>query len=76
VLQLHRANAVSSGGTNCLGARNLSWCKNFIACSCGFPGLNLNMDLSYVQERFAKTVTSNLPLALYVLGNEFILIFH
>ena len=31
------------------------------------PGLTLILDLSYLQERFAKTVTNNLPL-LSVLG--------
>ena len=39
------------------------------------PGLTLIRDLSYMQERFAKTVTNNLPL-LSVLGNVFLFSFN
>ena len=49
-------------GISCLGARNQSWYRILIACRGACPGATLITTLSYVQERFAKTVTNNLPI--------------
>jgi hypothetical protein len=37
-------------GTNCHGARNLSWCRILIACRCACPGATAITNLSWVQE--------------------------
>ena len=41
-------------GTNCLGARNLSWCRIFIACRCACPGTRIIKNLSRMQEQKQK----------------------
>jgi len=41
-------------GTNCLGARNLSRCRNIITGRCGSPGATAITNLSWVQEQKQK----------------------
>jgi len=41
-------------GTNCLGARNLSWCRNLIAGRCAYPGVMAITNLSWVQKQKQK----------------------
>ena len=48
-------------GTSLIGARNLSWCRIYIAGRCGRPGAGFRQDLSWEQGA-AKTMTNNLPI--------------
>jgi hypothetical protein len=41
-------------GTSCLGARNLSRCRNLIAFRCACPGATAITNLSWVQEQKQK----------------------
>jgi hypothetical protein len=41
-------------GTNCHGARNLSWCRFLIAGRCAYPGVTTITNLSWVQKQKQK----------------------
>jgi hypothetical protein len=41
-------------GINCLGARNLSWCRFLIAGRCAYPGATAITNLSRVQKQKQK----------------------
>jgi len=52
---------------------NESWYTIFIVSRCGYPGLCFSIFYKKEQERFAKTVTNNLPI-LSVLAERLFLL--
>ena len=51
MLEVCKCAPLQCRGTSCQGARNLSRCRNLIACRCACPGATAITNLSWVQEQ-------------------------